>query len=143
MTAEMGGGMQVTYHRRPVVSADDIAAMAPVMLGSGVNLYGSYMFQGGENPDGKLSTLQESMRREHYNDLPVKTYDFEAPLGEFGDERESLRKLKCWNYLMNDFGAELAPMEPTGRRSRRRPRRSFRGPRECAHLGRERISVRE
>ena len=112
MTAEMGGGMQVTYHRRPVVSADDIAAMVPVMLGSGVNLYGTYMFQGGENPDGKLTTLQESLATHYANDLPVKTYDFEAPLGEFGDERESLLKLKSWNYFMNDFGFELAPMDP-------------------------------
>lgn len=45
MTAEMGGGVQDTYHRRPIISADDIAAMVPVMLGSGVNLYGSYMFR--------------------------------------------------------------------------------------------------
>ena len=112
MTAEMGGGMQITYHRRPVVSADDIAAMAPVMLGSGVNLYGSYMFQGGENPDGKLTTLQESLATKAPNDLPVKTYDFEGPLGEFGDERPSLMKMKLWNYFLNDFGAELAPMLP-------------------------------
>jgi beta-galactosidase len=111
MTAEMGGGMQITYHRRPVVSADDIAAMAPVMLGSGVNLYGSYMFQGGENPDGKLTTLQESLATRAPNDLPVKTYDFEAFLGEFGDERPSLMKEKSWNYFMNDWGAELAPMQ--------------------------------
>ena len=111
MTAEMGGGMQITYHRRPVVSPDDIAAMAPVMLGSGVNLYGSYMFQGGENPDGKLTTLQESLATHAPNDLPLKTYDFEGPLGEFGDERPSLMKMKLWNYFLNDFGAELAPME--------------------------------
>ena len=102
MTAEMGGGMQVTYHRRPIVSADDIAAMMPVMLGSGVNLYGSYMFHGGENPDGKLTTLQETLATHYANDLPVKTYDFEAPIGEFGDERESLLKLKTWNYFLND-----------------------------------------
>jgi hypothetical protein len=112
MTAEMGGGMQVTYHRRPIVSADDIAAMMPVMLGSGVNLYGSYMFHGGENPDGKLTTLQESLATKYPNDLPQKTYDFEAPIGEFGDERESLLKLKTWNYFLNDFGAILAPMQP-------------------------------
>ena len=111
MTAEMGGGMQITYHRRPVVSADDVAAMAPVMLGSGVNLYGSYMFQGGENPDGKLTTLQESLATHAPNDLPVKTYDFEGPLGEFGDERPSLMKMKVWNYFLNDFGVELAPMQ--------------------------------
>ena len=112
MTAEMGGGMQVTYHRRPIVSADDIAAMMPVMLGSGVNLYGSYMFHGGENPDGKLTTLQETLATHYANDLPVKTYDFEAPIGEFGDERESLLKLKTWNYFLNDFGPILAPMQP-------------------------------
>ncbi len=112
MTAEMGGGMQVTYHRRPIVSADDIAAMMPVMLGSGVNLYGSYMFHGGENPDGKLTTLQESLATKYANDLPQKTYDFEAPIGEFGDERESLLKLKTWNYFLNDFGPILAPMQP-------------------------------
>jgi hypothetical protein len=112
MTAEMGGGMQVTYHRRPIVSPDDIAAMMPVMLGSGVNLYGTYMFHGGENPDGKLTTLQESLATHYANDLPQKTYDFEAPIGEFGDERESLLKLKTWNYFLNDFGPTLAPMQP-------------------------------
>jgi beta-galactosidase len=112
MTAEMGGGMQVTYHRRPIVSADDIAAMMPVMLGSGVNLYGTYMFHGGENPDGKLTSLQESIATKYANDLPQKTYDFEAPIGEFGDERESLLKLKTWNYFLNDFGSILAPMQP-------------------------------
>lgn len=112
LTAEMGGGMQITYHRRPVVSADDIVAMVPVALGGGVNLYGSYMFQGGENPDGKLTTLQESLATHAPNDLPVKSYDFEAFLGEFGDERPSLLKEKSWNYFMNDFGPELAPMQP-------------------------------
>ena len=111
MTAEMGGGVQDTYHRRPVVQPDDVAAMVPVMLGSGVNLYGSYMFQGGENPDGILTTLQESQRTGYATDVPVKSYDFQAPLGEFGQERETLRKLKVYDYFMNDFGATLAPME--------------------------------
>ena len=41
MTAEMGGAVQDTYHRRPVIEPDDVAAMSPVMLGSGVNLYGN------------------------------------------------------------------------------------------------------
>jgi len=133
ITAEMGGGMQVTYHRRPVVSANDIAAMMPIMLGSGVNLYGSYMFHGGENPDGKLTTLQESLATHYANDLPQKSYDFEAPIGEFGDERESLLKLKLWNYFLNDFGADLAPMQP------RRPDVLPTGPRD---LTTPRISAR-
>ncbi len=110
LTAEIGGGIEDTYHRRPVIAPDDIAAMVPVMLGSGVNLYGTYMFQGGENPDGKLSTLQESQETGYPNDLPIKSYDFQAPLGEFGQERASLRKLKVFQYFLNDFGSELAPM---------------------------------
>lgn len=110
LTAEIGGGIEDTYHRRPVIGPDDIGAMFPVMLGSGVNLYGTYMFQGGENPDGKLSTLQESQKTGYPNDLPIKSYDFQAPLGEFGQERVSLRKLKVFQYFVNEFGAELAPM---------------------------------
>lgn len=79
LTAEIGGGNEVTYHRRPVIQPDDIAAMFPVMIGSGVNLYGTYMFQGGENPDGKLSTLLESQATGYSNDVPIKSYDFQAP----------------------------------------------------------------
>jgi hypothetical protein len=110
MTAEMGGGVQDTYHRRPVIRPDDVAAMVPVMLGSGVNLYGTYMFQGGMNPDGKLSTLQESQATGYPTDVPVKSYDFQAPLSEFGEERDVLRKLKVFHYFLHDFGNWLAPM---------------------------------
>jgi beta-galactosidase len=110
MTAEMGGGIEDTYHRRPVLSSDDVVAMMPVMLGSGVNLYGSYMFHGGENPEGKQTTLQESQATGYPNDLPVKSYDFQAPLSEFGEERQVLKKLKVFNYFLNDFGERLAPM---------------------------------
>lgn len=111
LTIEIGGGIEDTYHRRPVIAADDIGAQVPVMLGSGVNFYGTYMFQGGENPDGALTTLQESQATGYPNDLPIKSYDFQAPLGEFGQERDSLRKLKVFNYFMNEFGADLAPMQ--------------------------------
>ena len=110
ITAEIGGGVQDTYHRRPIIAPDDVAAMMPVMLGSGVNLYGTYMFQGGENPDGNLTTLQESQSTGYPTDVPVKSYDFQAPLGEFGQERASFRKLKIFNYFLNDFGSLLAPM---------------------------------
>lgn len=110
LTAEVGGGMQDTYRRRPVVSPDDIAAMCPVFLGSGVNLLGFYMYHGGENPDGRLSTLQESKATGYPTDVPVKSYDFQAPLGEFGDERLSFRRLKLFTYFLHDFGESLAPM---------------------------------
>ena len=128
-TAEMGGGMELAYHRRPVMSADDIAAAEVVKLGSGVTLYGYYMFHGGTNPDGKETTLQESQVTGYPNDLPVKTYDFQAPLGEFGQMRESFRALKTVHAFLRDFGAELAPMTayfpdktPAGKLDRDTPR---------------------
>jgi len=112
LTAEVGAGTQDTYFRRPVLSTDDVAAIAPIMLGSGVNLLGYYMFHGGRNPNGGSITLQESQKTGYPTDVPVKSYDFQAPLGEFGQERESLRKLKLVHYFVRDFGDVLAPMTP-------------------------------
>ncbi|HEX6557874.1 MAG TPA: beta-galactosidase [Longimicrobiales bacterium] len=108
--AEFAGGIEDTYHRRPIIFASDVAAMLPVQLGSGVNLYGYYMFHGGTNPAGKRSTLQESQRTGYPTDVPVMSYDFQAPLGEFGEMRESFRKLKLVHYFLNEFGDQLAPM---------------------------------
>jgi len=70
------------YRRRVVMDLpDDIAATIPVQLGSGVNLYGYYMFHGGVNPRGLTETLQESTATGSYNDLPVFNYDYQSPLG--------------------------------------------------------------
>lgn len=112
LTAEMGGGMETSYHRRPLIAADDIAAMEVTKLGSGVSLYGYYMFQGGTNPEGKLTTLEESQATGYPNDLPVKSYDFQAPLGEFGQLHDSFRALKIFHLFLGDFGTSLAPMTP-------------------------------
>jgi hypothetical protein len=108
--AEEAGGMASAYHRRPVLSADDIAALTLTNLGSGINLYGYYMFHGGANPRGKLTTLQESTATGYPNDLPELTYDFNAPLGEFGQERESYRKTRLLHLFLNAFGSQLATM---------------------------------
>ena len=59
-TAELGGGVQVTMHRRPVVDKKDTCAMVICKLGSGASLLGYYMYHGGTNPKGRHSTLQES-----------------------------------------------------------------------------------
>jgi beta-galactosidase len=108
--AEAGGGMQVAYHRRPLISGDDVAAMTLTRLGSGVNLYGYYMFQGGANPDGKLTSLQESVETDHVYDLPRVSYDFQAPLGQYGQMKPPFRATKPFHMFLNDFGSDLAPM---------------------------------
>jgi beta-galactosidase len=112
LTAEMGAGMELSYHRRPLLNPSDTAAMEVVKLGSGVAMYGYYMFHGGTNPEGKQTTLQESQATGYPNDLPVKSYDFQAPIGEFGLMNSSYGVLKTLNLLLGDFGASLAPMTP-------------------------------
>ena len=111
-TAERGGGMQVAYRRRPLIQTDDIAAMTVTGLGAGANLYGYYMFHGGSNPQGRLTTLEESRGNQEWSDLPVVSYDFQAPLGEFGQMHGSFRRIKLIHQFVNEFGSDLATMVP-------------------------------
>ena len=111
-TCELGGGMMTAYHRRPYVYPEDAYSMALVKLGSGSNLLGYYMYHGGTNPEG-LTYLNENQRTlgTNYNDLPVKTYDFQAPLGEFGQTYPHYYTLRKLHLFMHDFGDILAPMD--------------------------------
>ncbi|MBM9539174.1 hypothetical protein JWG43_19055, partial [Desulfobulbus alkaliphilus] len=42
VTCELGGGMHVAYHRRPLVGAQDVAALALAKIGSGSVWQGYY-----------------------------------------------------------------------------------------------------
>ena len=112
--AEEAGGMASSYHRRPLLQPDDIAALTLTGIGSGLNLYGYYMYHGGANPSGKRTTLQESQATGYPNDLPEFNYNFQAPLGEYGQVRESYRKTKLLHLFLNAFGSDLAPMIAVG-----------------------------
>lgn len=111
-TCELGGGMMAAYHRRPYIYPEDAYSMAIVKLGSGSNLLGYYMYHGGTNPEG-LTYLNETQRTiaTNYNDLPVKTYDFQAPLNEFGQKNPQYYMLRKLHLFMQDWGDVLAPME--------------------------------
>ncbi|MFT3827912.1 MAG: beta-galactosidase [Chitinophagaceae bacterium] len=111
-TAEMGGGIQVTYHRRPVIAAEDVTALAYTKAGSGANLMGYYMFHGGSHAIGRYSTMQESRATNYPNDYPVISYDFQAPLGEFGQLRPSYRWFKVLHSFFNHFGDRLVQYYP-------------------------------
>ncbi|MBK3631091.1 beta-galactosidase, partial [Streptomyces sp. MBT49] len=109
-TCELGGGMAVAYHRRPRVDAADVGALGLTKIGCGSVWQGYYMFHGGTNPTGELTTLQESHATGYPNDLPVLTYDFQAPLGEHGQYRPSYDELRLQHLLLADFGELIAPM---------------------------------
>ena len=111
LTAELGGGIQVTRHRRPVAVAADIGAMTLTKLGCGANLLGYYMYHGGTNPHGKRNTLQESRESGYPNDLPEYSYDFNAPIREYGQISDTGLELKLYAMFLHDFGEAFCEMK--------------------------------
>ena len=111
LTAELGGGLEPTFLRRPVPTKSDIGAESLVKLGSGVSLLGYYMYHGGTNPYGKLSTLQESKATGSLNDLPELSYDFFAPVREYGQISPVYGELKLNALFTADFGSSLCMMD--------------------------------
>lgn len=109
-TCELGGGMQVTHHRRPLIKGMDIYAMSLCKLGSGNNLIGYYMYVGGTNKIGQLSTFQESKASGYPNDYSILSYDFQTMISEYGELREQYRLTNLLHLLAQDFGDILAPM---------------------------------
>lgn len=109
-TCELGCGQQSTYHRRVRISPMDAYALSLVKLGSGNNLIGYYMYHGGTNPVGRLSTMQESRATGYPNDYPILNYDFDTALSEYGEARPQYGLLNLLHLFAADFGETLAPM---------------------------------
>ena len=107
--AEFGGGVPTMYRRRPIIQPDDIAAMVPVELGSGVNLYGYYMIHGGRNLIQR-TTMEENAAIGGYNDLPLIEYDFQAPFGEYGESGAVTERIRPFHLFLQSYGDQLAPM---------------------------------
>ncbi len=110
-TCELGGGIEVTHHRRPLIMPMDIYAISLVKLGSGNNLIGYYMYHGGSNKIGKYSILNESKATGYPNDYPIISYDFQAPISQYGEIRWQFNMLNMLHLFTADFGDILAPME--------------------------------
>jgi hypothetical protein len=80
--------------------------MALCRLGEGANVIGYYMYYGGSQPLGKTGRLGEP-------GMPLVSYDFQAPLQEYGKTNRSYYCLKRLHQFIYDFGQELAPMVPS------------------------------
>lgn len=107
-TAEMGVGIQMIYSSRPIVTAEAAEALMVRSLGSGANGIGYYMYHGGSTPkqnNGVGFLSDEAMG------VPKISYDFQAPIGEFGRVRDSYHYLRILHWFLQDFGSLLAPMQ--------------------------------
>jgi beta-galactosidase len=114
LTVELGGGMQITYHRRPTLQAGDLLALDYTRLGVGANMLGYYVFHGTQHPlswNKEYSTQESKSTIYPYpNDYPMISYDFEAPISEWGYIRDYYHDFKLLHQFINSYGSNLAPM---------------------------------
>ena len=113
-TCELGGGMASSYHRRLLMEPMDAFALAVVKLGSGSNLPGFYMYHGGTNPTDFGVSMAESQRDRftNWNDLPVVSYEFMAPVSEFGEPQYAYWMIKALADFCRENAEELAVADP-------------------------------
>ena len=103
---EIGGGIQDTYFHRNIVPPAAVEGLALMNLAGGANLIGYYMAHGGSHPVGQHSFMNEYT-------VPRISYDFQAPLREYGQFADSYRSLRLLHRFLQDFGDLLAPMTVT------------------------------
>lgn len=104
--AEIGPGIQVIYSRRPVIDPVSVLPLMVRIIGSGSNGIGYYMYHGGSTPifDGKFYN-------EEVNGIPKVNYDFQAPIGQYGQTRLHYKSLKTLHMFLEAYGDKLAPMK--------------------------------
>jgi hypothetical protein len=98
--------MHHKWPRRPILDPKDTEGMALCRLGEGANMIGYYMYHGGSQPLGVTGRLVEG-------GMPLVSYDYQAPLGEYGKTNASYYHLKRLHWFIQDFGQDLAPMVPS------------------------------
>lgn len=106
LSAEIGSGIMITTTKRPRVPLNSFTPLMIRNIGSGSNGIGYYMFHGGSTP------VQEGQfMSEEPGELPKISYDFQAPISEFGQVRHSYKDLKPLHFFLQSYGSELAPFQ--------------------------------
>eukprot|EP00933_Yihiella_yeosuensis_P024208 TRINITY_DN18761_c0_g1_i1.p1 TRINITY_DN18761_c0_g1~~TRINITY_DN18761_c0_g1_i1.p1 ORF type:complete len:584 (+),score=99.86 TRINITY_DN18761_c0_g1_i1:87-1754(+) len=112
--------MAAAYNHRPYMEPEDLSSSALVCLASGINSLGYYMFHGGNNPDSMFGDAPEHGLQESsfqpagaQNPMATKSYDFFAPIGEFGQLRRHYHQFRRLHLFLQDFGETIAPMVMT------------------------------
>jgi len=98
---EMAGGMMCSYNYRFQLQYKSVDAMANIKLASGCNFLGYYVFRGGTNPKGNSPEFLNE------GQVAKMTYDYQAAIGEFGQLRESYKRLKALHYFVAGFAEPL------------------------------------
>jgi hypothetical protein len=105
---EIGYGSPQRDSFRPRPSPNSGYAATLTLFGaSRALMVGYYMFRGGSNPvNGDAGwTIKNAM-------FPLISYDFWAPISEFGEWREALYRARPFNLFLRNYAADLARAEP-------------------------------
>lgn len=102
---ELGTGSphRAAYRSRTPADMTVTTAMTPMGSTESIHL-GYYLFHGGTNPvrgDGFGWTPKEPS-------FTLRSYDFWAPVSEFGERRDAFYALAPVNHLIREFGRDLA-----------------------------------
>jgi hypothetical protein len=106
--AEMQGGIQVRYFSRPVVAPESTEAFALMCTANGANWLGYYIYHGGINPIAGASDSIGPFTHERLH--PRRSYDFQAPLGDFGLPKRAYHLLRRYHLFVQHWQKQLAPM---------------------------------
>ena len=98
---EMMGGMMCSYNYRFTLPMESVDALANIKLGSGCSMLGYYMYRGGTTPTGeKTPFLNEGQ-------ICKRSYDYQAPIGEYGQRRDSYYRLRTLHDFCTSFSGQL------------------------------------
>ena len=100
---ELGGGSPPQAGWRPSIPPESVEVALFTRVACGGNLTGFYMYHGGMNPLGKHGPLNVAPW------LSTLSYDFQAPIGEFGRIKQAYYQLRPFHQFMLDFPDLLAP----------------------------------
>lgn len=123
-TCELGTGGNVQKDWRPHVPPQ--AAVVPFFnsLAQGSNAAGFYMYAGGVNPPSRERFYVSDPK---YLCMSLLSYDFSAPIGEYGLTNETYRHLRPWLLFARDFAPHLTRTKPVWAET-------YVGPEDTEHL---------
>jgi beta-galactosidase len=104
LAAELGAGISPLYSRRPFVPEASIEPLIVRVLGSGSNGIGYYMYHGGATP------VFDHFYNEDTSGLAKINYDYQAPIGQYGQIRSHFHSLKLLHLFLQSYGERLAPL---------------------------------
>lgn len=108
-TCELGTGVDVHSPWRPHVPPEGAEVVLFTSLAQGSNACGFYMYAGGSNP---VTRERFFVSDQKYLCMNLISYDFSAPVGEFGLTNGTYRHLRPWLSALSDFAAGIVDTKP-------------------------------